>query len=381
MKKKQKIILLISAVVVIVIVGVLAWSRLTKPEVEVGPVEGGGLPGETEEEEEIIKGTEGEEFSLIRLSDEEMEVFGFWENPDNGEIYYITTRGLVKSAKEGPDLEISTRSFSGINDVRADSEGERVLVSFGDPRDPEWGLFDSGDGVWRPIPSYIRDAVWGDRDEVIAVVATENGESLVSFDITKLQNGGDVEEVLVENFTLKDIKMDFSSPDSVIISEKPASFYGSRVWKFNMDDKELIQILSPTRGLVMDWQEDDIVFEFEYDGENSWFNILDGDLNNVLPVPFTTFPSKCNSADEKIYCFVPVSSLENMELPEDYLKSKFYTSDSLYELDIESKSLKQKVSADDFNINVDALYPEKIGGSVYFINKYDKGLYRLTIGS
>lgn len=379
MKKKQKIILLVLAIAVVVIIGVLAWSRLTKPEVETGPVEGGGLPSETEGGEEIIEGTEGEEFSLIRLSDEEMEVFGFWENPDNGEIYYITTRGLVKSAKEGSDLEISTRSFSGINNVRSDSEGERVLVSFGDPRNPEWGLFDSGDGVWRPIPSYIKDAIWGERDEVIAIVATEDGESLVSFDITELQNGGEVEEVLIENFTLKDVEISFSSPDSVIISEKPASFYGSRVWKFNMDDKDLIQILSPTKGLVMNWDEGGTVFEFEYDGEDSWFNILDGDLTNVFPVPFTTFPSKCNGADDKIYCFVPVSSLENLELPDDYFKSKFYTSDSLYELDIESKELKQKVSADDFNINVDALDPKKIGGSIYFINKYDKGLYRLTI--
>jgi hypothetical protein len=193
---------------------------------------------------------------LIRISDEETEVFGFWENKETGDVYYVSTRGDIKIAKVGPDLEISTREISAINNIESDVEGERVLISFGDPNNPDWGLFDSSDEVWRPLPSYIKDVVWSsEEDEVISIASTEEGKSLVSFDVEELRNGEDqVKEFLIRDFSLKDVEINFSPPSSVIIMEKPASFYRSRVWKLNIDDKKMTQIKAPTKGLVMDWK-------------------------------------------------------------------------------------------------------------------------------
>ncbi len=380
MKKKYKTILIISAIAVVVIVAVIAWVKLAEPEGKpAGPTTQPSLPENAEEE---TKEKEGDGFSLTRLSDEEIEVFAFWENSGNGEVYYISTRGVVRSAKPGPDPEISTRSFSAINEVRPDDEGGRVLISFGDPKNPDWGMFDSKDGVWRPLPSYIKDIIWGEgEDEVVVIARTEKGKSLVSFDIEELQNGeNEVSEVLIDNFTLKDIEISFSSPNSVIIIEKPASFYGSRVWKFDVDDKELVQIMGPIKGLVMDWKKEGIVFEYE--SEDNWFSILDKNLNDILPVIFTTLPSKCGTDGEKIYCFVPYTSfsdLDNIKPPEDYFKNKFYTSDLFYKIDIESGELEKQINITDFKMNIDGLKPEKIGKGIYFINKYDKVLYRLIV--
>ncbi|KXB08621.1 hypothetical protein AKJ56_00725 [candidate division MSBL1 archaeon SCGC-AAA382N08] len=380
MKKKHKIILIISAVVVLALIIVFAWNKLSGPEKPTTPQEGEGeLPKEAGEGG---KKQEGPGFSLTRLSDEGVEVFDFWEDSGSGQVYYVTTKGVVRSAKQGPDPEISTRQFSAINKVRPDEDGERVLVSFGDPASPSWGMFDSSDGVWRPLPSYIKDMVWGkEEDKVIAVAVTEGGKSLVSLDIEKLKNGeNETSDILVRNFSLKDVELSFSEPNSLVIMEKPASFYGSRVWKFDIKEKKLTKIMAAKKGLMMNWDESGLVFEYE--GEGNRFSILDKELNGAIPVIFTTFPSKCDATPEKVYCFVPynsLSDLDNLQLPEAYFKNKFYTSDSLYEVDIESGKSEKKISMLDFDINLDAYLPEEIGEDIYFVNKYNRGLYQLKL--
>jgi hypothetical protein len=108
-------------------------------------------------------------------------------------------------------------------------------------------------------------------------------------------------------------------------------------------------------------------------------------LNNSFPVPFTTIPSKCSVGEDIGYCFVPVvpfSSLENnIKLPEDYFKNKFYTSDSLYKIDFGLEESSEIITLNEFKINIDAFSPRQIGNSIYFINKYNKALYQLTINS
>jgi hypothetical protein len=380
MKKKYKIVLTIVVIAVIAVLVVLFWPK--EKETETPSLENGGvsLPGESSDNNGEVK---TEKFSLIRISDEETEVFDFWENKETGDVYYISTRGDVKIAKVGPDPEISTREISAINSIEPDVEGERVLISFGDPNSPDWGLFDSSDEVWRPLPSYIKSVVWGgEENEVISITNTEDGKSLVSFDIEELRSGeNQVEDFLVRDFSLKDVEIAFSPPSSVIVMEKPASFYGSRAWKLDINDKKMVQIVPPIKGLVMNWKENGLVFLYE--GERNLFNILDKNLNNFFPIPFTTLPSKCSAGEDVGYCFVPVVPFNdlgnNIKLPEDYFKNKFYTSDSLYKMDFESDELEMVLDINDFKLNIDAFSPQQIGESVYFINKYNKALYQLTI--
>ena len=181
MKKKYKKILIIGVIVIIVVVIVILWiSKASQPPEGSGAEALPSLP-EKEAGEEI--GLEKEGFKLVKLSDEEIEVFDFWENSLSGEVYYITLDGMVRSGKVGPDPEISIRGFSAINKIRPNSDGSKVLVSFGDPKSPEWKLFDSNDGVWRPIPSYFKDMVWGEENKVISVANTGSGKSLILLDI------------------------------------------------------------------------------------------------------------------------------------------------------------------------------------------------------
>jgi len=378
MKKKYKKILIIGGVAIVIVVIVILWiSKANQPPTKDGAEV---LPSSPEKEVgEEGEGVEKEGFELIKLSDEEIEVFDFWENSLSSEVYYITLDGMVRSGKVGPDPEISIRGFLAINKIRPNSDGSKVLVSFGDPKSPEWKLFDSNDGVWRPIPSYFKDMVWGEENKVISVANTGSGKSLILLDIEEFQEGEEQDyEVLIRNFNFNDVDMEFSSPDSIVLIEKPASFYKSKVWKFDFKELKLTQLSTPKEGTKFDWRgNSDIVFKYEFGG---WFGILNKELNIMFPVPFNTFPSKCGASESDIYCFVPydIPTKQGINLPEDYYKNKFYTIDSLYKINRDSSEVRVLVKNTEFGINIDGTVVKEIGNKLYFINKYDKGLYRLT---
>jgi len=71
--------------------------------------------------------------------------------------------------------------------------------------------------------------VWGEENKVISVANTGSGKSLILLNIEEFQEGEEQDyEVLIRNFNFNDVDMGFSSPNSIVLIEKPASFYKSK---------------------------------------------------------------------------------------------------------------------------------------------------------
>ncbi|MCP6720112.1 MAG: hypothetical protein KJI72_02170 [Patescibacteria group bacterium] len=361
-------ILIVSGIILIVSLGIyLGWRRFITP-----PTPDEQTPQVESEIQQIITSEVGVE--LKKLSEE--TVFNSWVIPGTREIYYFTPEGRVFSAKAGPDLEISQQTINALNFTQVELEAKQVLASFGDPRVPQWGIFDVIDGVWRPLPSEIVNATWGvNNDKLIAVIKNENELNLVEVDLSR---NPPAYETLIRDFRLKDIKMTHIPPDRLIISEAPSASYTGRIWQLDLTTLSFNLLIAPEQGLTTIWSGDKR-FAFLF-GADSGFLILNDNFQIALPTPFSTLPQKCNVSASKIYCFVPQNVPLDVNLPDDYLQKKFYSIDDLFALDIESGSVERILTSNTGGFPaIDAKNVQPLDDRLYFINRYDNYLYELKL--
>lgn len=388
MKRKTKIILIIVLVILLVVGAYFGIRYLASPST-TPPVSDTSTTTDVsdstdqtdqddEEDQEGQDGTEEETGVPVLLSDEEREVFDFWINPSTEEVSYITLSGNIYGAREGSDPEISTQGVSALNFIKQSPSGDFILTAFGDPKNPEWGIFDVIDEVWRPLPSSIDQATWDNENNLVVVRETSNQRML---EVVELQNGSVSEQsfgndVIFNDFKIRDIKMNVVEGNRLMIHEKPASFYEGKLWEINLNESTITNLIEEESGLSINWSES---LAFKFNSPDNFF-ILDHNIENALPVFFTTLPSKCGQGGDTVVCGVPQNRISTQNsLPESYLQKEFFTIDDLYRIDPDSLETNEifRSGTEDIRI-MDIKNPRVSNGNVYFLNRYNKGLYRVS---
>jgi len=293
--------------------------------------------------------------------------------PATGEIYYLMPDGKVSLAKEGPDLEISEETLNALNFIEAAGDGRKVLAAFGDPLAPQWGIFDVGDKVWRPLPPEVQKATWGATNEkLIAIVKNGNDLNLTETDLARTPPAY---KVLIKDLRLKNANFSYLPENRLLIAEAPASNYESSVWQLDLKTLVLNLVLAPQKGEFIEWSADKN-FGFVWNAKDG-FTILKSDFKETLPTVFNTLPSKCGSLEKKIYCFAPQSIPSTANLPDDYFNKKFFSIDDLFLIDAETGNTAKLL--DGGGLGIDAKNPRVLGNKLYFLNRYDNYLYELEI--
>ena len=312
---------------------------------------------------------------LIKIS--ENPVFDYWVDAQTQEIYYLNPDGQIFSAKSGADLEITQQKLSAPNFIKLSPNGQRVLMAFGDPRLPQWGVFDVIDKAWRPLPENILNTTWGgNSDTLLSFVKNGNNINLSSVGISQ---NPPTYKILLKDMRFQDVRLDSLSSNSLIIEENSSVTYAGRIWNLNLKDLSLSSLFSPESGLMVRISLDKMVlFIFSSSGG---FRILDTKtLGLATPLPFSTLPSKCSPDSVVIYCFVPQDdAFRNAALPDDYFQNKFRTKDILYKINLATDDVGPVALPGNAGDLIDAKNPFVSGGNLYFINRYDNSLYSLTV--
>lgn len=383
MKSYIKIALVAIIILIIGLIIYFVWSALATPAPETSiPVPGGSsLPAasstSSETGNQIREGNQpgnGETpLTLVKIS--ENQVFDFWTDIQTKEIYYLNPEGRIFSGKNGPDLEISRQSLNAPNSIEISPNGQRVLAAFGDPRLPQWGIFDVIDESWRPLPDNILKTTWGENSDIL-VGFVKNGAN-INLSSINLAQSQPVYKIISKDLRFEDISLELLSPQNLAISENPSVDYLGRIWNLNLKDLSLSQMFSPENGLIMKLSTDKkIIFVFS---PANGFRILNAaNLGLATPVPFSTLPSKCSPDSSIVYCFVPENLPENTVMPDDYFQKKIHTNDVLYKIDIPNDEVS-RVSFLGNAGSIDAKNPVVNAGNLFFINLYDNSLYSLAI--
>jgi hypothetical protein len=319
--------------------------------------------------------------SLVKIS--ETPAFDYWIDIQTKEIYYIAQDGKIWSAKNGEDLKISDQKLTALNSIEIEPSGQKILAAFGDPRAPQWAIFDVIDGTWKPLPSEVTEATWGaNPNEVIAMLKNLNGQSLVKLDVSKNPPS---QKIIIGNFYFYDVKLKFIPPNQLMLVENGSASYNSRVWQLDLKSLSFNLMFSPTQGLDFSSNLEKSLF-FEYSGSDSNFYVLDRNLKTYPPAIFTTMSSKCdraaNASSTAIYCFGFQEVPEDKTLPDDYLEKNFFSTDNLYFLTLSSGDVRSLLLSNRGGVPpIDGKNPQFFDGKLYFINRYDNMLYSLVLSS
>lgn len=314
--------------------------------------------------------------NLVKISDK--LVFDFWIAQDTKEIYYLTPEGIVINAKENQDVEISTQIINGLNFIEPSPSNEKALAAFGNPLAPQWGIFDTIDAVWNPLSQEIINVCWGKNDDELIVIVKNAGEfNLARVDLSKVPARY---AILIRDFRLKDVKLSFAPPEKLIITEKPSYTYEARVWALDLNPKKLnfYLLFAPEPGLMLNFSKDkETAFRFASPND---FSILNNELKELTPLYFFTLPQKCTANAEAVYCFVPQDTPLDINLPDDYMQKSFYSIDDLFFINTKTDETKKVlISGKSDVLPIDGEKPQYLDGAVYFINRYDGGLYKLAL--
>lgn len=383
MKPLYKTALIVTAVAVLGLVVFFIIQRLTTaPALTEPEAPAGERPTAEEEKPQERVGEEG--VIITKLSDDDKRVFDHWIS-SVGEIGYITADGKVYDAKRGPDLETSSQKISALNLLEIGPENRQALVAFGDPKRPDWGVFSLLDNTWRPLLGNIVNAAWG-KDEGKLFGILENGSrlDLVRIDLEEALTEGGASGIttIIKDLRLRDVSLRYIGENLLIVSEKPASFYDGRIWAVDVSEGTINLIAGPERSLWVNWVRGaNAAFLFSLDARNNKrFFILNEDLEEPTLPLFITLPSKCTANKSKIYCFAPEALPDNSKLPEDYLQKKFFTIDSLYVIDRETGENEVILTSGAGGVAaIDAKNPRVSGDKLYFVNRYDEGLYKIRL--
>ncbi len=352
----------------------------TFPEVEeIVPFQigggGGGLInlGGEEPKKEEEKTSEETGNLLEKVSDG--AVFAYSVVSDS-EIYYLVSDGRVfKVAAEGDSIS-SEKTLTSLNGVWVTSDGKRALVSFGDPKNPEWSIYDFLDAAWRPLPKTIAYAAWGENTQSLTAVEENNNVgNLVTVDLLK---NTPIVSTVIGGFGMKNVSFTSTGRGKILITEKASSFYRGSIWELNLKTLEMRTVFSEEPGLLLKIFPDlsgGVKFSSP---DKLLLATIGGEIKRAFTIK--TVPDKCGGSGEKFYCFVPTNIPGNAFLPDDYFKNKLRFIDGLYEID--QKTGEDKVVLQSGAGGIPAIDGENVslkGDRLYFINKYDKRLYRINL--
>lgn len=334
---------------------------------------------------DFLKG--GDESQITENTDTTSETGNFLEKVSDGavfsysaisddEIYYFTLDGRVFRIAPDGDEVVSERVLTSMNGVWATQSGKRALVSFGDPKNPAWGIFDFLDKAWRPLPPSIKYAAWGGNEDTLFAIEEKDGvKNLVK---VNLQKNIPVSSVILSNFRMKDVKFMNGGGDKLFVSEKASSFYKGSVWELNTKTLDWKIVFKEQAGIIFKIFPD-LSGGIRFSSPNK-FSLVSPSGEIKMDFPIKTLPEKCGGTGNRFYCFAPVNILEGVFLPDDYFKNKVFFLDAFYKIDQKTgeSPIVFQSGVDGIPL-IDGENLSIVGERVYFVNRYDKRLYRINL--
>lgn len=300
------------------------------------------------------------------------EVVEFWTNGEN--IYYLDQTGKIYRARDNEDEEISSQALNGpLNYLESDLRGDLVLFSFGSPLNPTWTIFDSRDAAYRPLSQDIKYATWSNKTgELVAIKELAGGiKQLVYLETDKLAAAP---KIILSNFQMESVRLTAAGGEDFLIQELPDSEYAGRIWRLNTKTQTLNLLRDSATNQMVKRGSPEIFFSWS--GANGFEINKNSNLTDQFPVPFSTLPQKCGADSYQGFCFVP------QELGEDvlakFLKNEVFFKDSLYSFNVLTEDLENINLNGLSEVPIDGKTPRLAGGSLVFLNRLDKKIYRLT---
>lgn len=293
------------------------------------------------------------------------------------QILYFNEKGQILRVKDKEDEIVSGRQISDIQNIKFSKDGSMAIVKYGIADSFKFEIFNVATKVWQAL------------DNITAVDFSPNNLQIAYFENAKNSTAnnlvikdltGKQKATIILTFNQKDFDLKWVDTDKILLVSKPSANYQNEIWAASVKNKTLT-LFSRDTGLIINWAKD-LSYGLKFTSNEMGvgeLNLLDKNGTIKANLNFKTMPEKCAVTISKIYCAVPYdkTSVKEPFLPDDYLKRAVYFSDFIYEIDINSNTLKTLL--DQTEPALDAFNLSLSGNQILFINRYDNKIYGLNL--
>ncbi len=335
-------------------------------------------------------------------------------------ITAIEPTGEVFTVSSGQSTIVNSSTIDNIISAKFSYDGKKILVSYGDPSNPQAGVFDVATNAWTSLPQGMISPEWAPLNtyQIAYLVTTNSGKlALATMDAANLK----IAPSALLSLNASDLTLQWPSKTEFILSDRPTAQSPGSIWAFNSQTGGFSSILYGVDGAESMWSNNStfpygLLFFNGNSGNTLELQALSGNLPTES-LTFATLPSKCvfntesmpiassststtaatstpSSTTKKapapaknsptstpylaLYCGVPrgSSGFSSAHLPDDYNMMALFTSDDLYKVNTQTGAVQSLWS--DATQNVDVSDVKFANNALFFVNRYDQKLYGLT---
>lgn len=349
-------------------------------------------------------------------------VLDYFIDPQNN-ITAIEPTGAVVAISNGQSTTVNSSTINNLISTSFSYDGEKIVVSYGDPSDPQAALFNVATNVWTALPQGMLSPQWSPINNYeIAYLASPSAGKLV----LATMNAANLKATpsVLLSLNANDLALQWPTQNEFILSDKPTSENAGSVWTFNAQAGTLIPLVYEVPGAEGIWSHDALIpyglvfFDNPagQGGDTLQLQAISGNLT-TQSLNFLTLPSKCAFNPEQmpvststaaggaatstasattagaatkikvaatstpylgLYCGVPRSSsgFSSARLPDDYNTMALFTSDDIYKINTATGA--EQVLWSDATQNMDVSDVKFFNNALFFVNRYDQKLYGLT---
>ncbi len=325
----------------------------------------------------------------------------YFVTPGN-EIEAVKSNGEVILVSNGTTTVVSTSTLNNIIYAKFSSDGSKVLVSFGDPNNPNLSIFDMASKTWADGPKGAQSPSWAPSGYKIAYLSSLGGGSLSLLTI----DGANLKNPPSKIITLHvgGVVMNWVANGIFSLSDKSSSQTVGSLWLFNAQTDTMVPAAYEAPGIESIWggvNNLGLVFQDNSTGKGG-LSLVNDNGSLYHPLNFLTMPSKCGFGEATssvavasgtttsttaqnqtttpyLYCGVPIdqASFANATLPDDYTMMSLFTSDEIMRVDTVNGA--KDVLWNNPSFQIDATDMKKFNNDLFFVNRYDQDLYMLGL--
>jgi hypothetical protein len=336
-------------------------------------------------------------------------VLDYFVNAQNT-ITAIEPTGEVIAITNGNTSIINSSTISDVISSNFSYDGEKILVNYGDPSNPQSGIYNLATNAWTALPQGMMSPQWSPAGnyQIAYLVTTNSGKlALATIDAANLK----ASPVVLLTLNAQDLTLQWPMKNEFILSDKPSAENLGSVLSFNSLTGALDPILYQVSGGESNWSHSaafpsGLLFSDIASGQAQLqFDSLSSGNSAPETLSFLTLPSKCafdpelmpaatstatttTPAAQKnvatstpylaLYCGIPRASsgFSSANLPNAYNMMELFTSDDIYKINTATGA--EQVLWNDPTQNMDTSDVKFFNNALFFVNRYDQKLYGLT---
>jgi hypothetical protein len=335
----------------------------------------------------------------------DQEVSAYYAYPDQSVILIQPSGQIIKVAgTEG--VVLSSLGISNLNHAAFSYDGKKIVATFGNQFNRQVSVFDIDRKSWEPV--FARpdsNPLWSPNDYRLAFLVSEQKKNTASL-IDMKASTPKIQEVAALQGS--DLTLFWKSSGELFISEKPTAYASAQLFTVDIAKKTVRPLLRDIPGIDLLWNssvQQGILFQANKDTTGGKMSLISADGVVARQFSFTTLPrEKCvfdntavTQASTKLsgasgtvsydtirdltpvlICATPKirARLAASILPDDYLQKDLTTEDSILEINLSTGSITDLST--NITEGIDAINLTATPQSIYFINRYNNKLYRLS---